>query len=166
MLKPGVVALVFAAPSLASARPLVTAGVSLGLTEAQADANSGNGSNETLGIFGRLNLTARVAGQLELQRIESDATGIDIRTGTALIVVDLGSGGRLMPIMLAGIGFDAASDQYGDSTSGYHLEGGFGLEYRADGGLTFGGDARMGGRSLSTSQGGLDSLHADHAQRR
>ena len=151
-MKLAALAAVLVMPSLANAGT-ITAGVSLGMTQSRADANAGDGSNETLGIFGRLNLTSRVAGQLELLRTDSNAEGTTMRSGTALIVVDLGSGSRLMPIMLAGIGFDSADDPNSfSSTSGYHIEGGFGLEYRADGGLTFGADLRMGGRSINNPE--------------
>ena len=68
-----------------------------------------------------------------------------------MIVVELGSlgaRGQFVPLMMAGIGLDDANANFSDS-SGYHIEGGFGLEYRADGGLVIGGDARMGGRSVT-----------------
>jgi hypothetical protein len=131
--------------SVAIAKP-VTAGVSAGLTQSKADAQAD--SSHTLGLFGRLGFSSRLSGQLELSRLETeDGSSVDIRTATALIVVDLASGGHWMPTLVAGIGLDDESTDY-SSTSGHHIEGGFGLEYRASGGLTIGADLRMGGRSL------------------
>jgi len=136
--------------SAAAANP-ITAGVNLGTTQSKADGASGAGSSDTMGLFGRLGFNKRVAGQLELTRIKTDpGSAVDIRTGTALLVIDLTAGGHLVPTLSAGLGFDTASPQYGSSTSGHHFEGGVGLEYRADGGLVIGVDLRMGGRSIDT----------------
>jgi hypothetical protein len=138
---------VLVVPSLAAAGPM-SAGVSFGETQSKIDATAG--ANRTLGVFGRLGFTPRVAGQLEIQRIQTDDTSqTDIRTATGLLVVDLGAGKHLVPTILAGFGFDKATTSYGYDTTATHLEGGFGLEYRADGGLTIGADVRMGGRSIT-----------------
>lgn len=126
---------VLALPSLADARP-ITAGVGIGRTQAKADAQGD--ANDTAEVFGRLGFTRRLAGQLELAKI-----GDDIRTGTALLVVELGSHPHLVPTLSAGFGFDN-----GTYESGSHMEGGFGLEYRSDGGLVIGGEFRLGGRSI------------------
>ncbi len=131
-------------PSLASARP-ITVGAAYGITQSKVDANAD--PNTTLNIFGRLGLNPRLGAQLELQRIQTDSSGTDIRTGTALLALDLGAGHHLVPMILAGAGFDNASSTY-EQVSGYHVEGGLALEYRADGGLVVGGDLRIGGRSL------------------
>lgn len=131
-------------PTAASARPF-TAGVGVGRIEAEQDWDGE--ADDTLQVFGRLGLTSRVAGQLELQKIEG-GTNAEIRTGTALVVVELGRSGRLVPTMFAGMGIDRASDGYGYSQRGSHIEGGFGLEYRFDGGLTLHADVRLGGRSV------------------
>ncbi|MBV8760628.1 MAG: hypothetical protein JO257_25270 [Deltaproteobacteria bacterium] len=143
---PGLLALL-AVPALAnvaSARP-ITVGAALGITQSKVDANAD--PNTTLDVFGRLGLNPRLGAQLELQRIQTDTSGTDIRTGTVLLAVDLGSGKHLVPMILAGAGLDSASSGY-DSVNGTHIEGGFSLEYRADGGLVIGGDLRMGGRSI------------------
>lgn len=135
-----------ALPSAALAGP-VTAGINLGLSQSKLDGQSGLDPNRTLGLFGRLGFTPRVSGQLELSRIQTDDTGVDIRTGTASLVVDLGSRGHLVPTLIAGIGL--ASVDYGYyAEDSHHIEGGFGLEYRAEGGLTIGADVRMGGRTI------------------
>lgn len=150
------IALVLVAlPSFAQARPL-TAGVGIGRIQGE---NSSEGQG-TLELFGRLGFTARVAGQLELQKIDGDYAAA--RTATALLVVDLGSGSRLMPIMFGGAGIDRASDGYGGSARGTHIEGGLGLEYRADGGLTIGADLRLGGRSVDDDVG-IQPLEGDIA---
>ena len=139
--------LVVALPSLGHAGP-ITAGVGLGIIQSQVD--SAADPNHTIAIFGRLAFTPRLAGQLELQRIQTDNQNVDLRTASALLVVDLGSRGRLVPVMLAGLGFDTASTTYGGDSSGHHIEGGFGLEYRADGGFSIGADVRMGGRTIDS----------------
>jgi opacity protein-like surface antigen len=137
----------FALPSTTLANP-VTAGVSLGLAHSAADADVGVDSSRTLGLFGRIGLSSRLSGQLEVSRHSTeDGSNLDIRTGTALLVVDLKSGGRWMPMLMAGAGLDRAEGEF-SSTSGHHFEGGFGLEYRSDGGLTLGADVRLGGRSI------------------
>ena len=149
---------VLALPSIADARPL-TAGVGIGRTQAKVDAEGD--ANDTAEVFARLGFTRRVAGQLELARIGDFA-----RTGTALIVVELGSHPHLVPTMSAGLGFDR-----GDYESGSHIEGGFGLEYRADGGLVIGAEFRLGGRSLdeqvyyATDDGGTIALWQTEALR-
>lgn len=137
-------------PSLASGRP-ITVGAAAGITQSKADANSD--PNTTVNVFGRIGLNRRVAAQLELQRIETDNTGTDIRTGTVLVALDLGAGKHLVPMILAGAGLDAATTSYGAETDAHHFEGGFALEYRADGGLVLGGDLRIGGRSIDSQSG-------------
>jgi hypothetical protein len=136
------VALCLAAPAVADARP-VTLGAGLGLTQAKIDADGE--PNDTLQVFGRIGLTERVGAQLELMRIEDPS--VDIRIATALIVVELGSKHNFVPLMLAGAGIDRASNDWYEA-EGTHIEGGLGLEYRAEGGLTLGADLRLGGRSV------------------
>ena len=135
--------------SAASAGP-ITAGLSMGLAESKADASANTDANKTIGLYGRLRFTPRLAGQLELSRINTDDQNLNIRSGTALLVVDLGSKGALVPILLAGIGVDVATGTY-TSKAAHHIEGGLGLEYRAPGGFTIGVDARMGGRSIDSA---------------
>ena len=139
-----------AAPTIASARP-ITVGAAAGITQSKVDANSD--PNTTVNVFGRLGLNPRVAAQLELQRIQTDTSGADIRTGTLLIALDLSAGKHLVPMVLAGAGLDSASTSYGAQTDAHHFEGGFALEYRADGGLVVGGDLRIGGRSIDSQSG-------------
>lgn len=137
-------ATVAASTTLASARPM-TAGVSLGL--AQDEVTASQEPNQTLGLFGRLSLTRRVSGQVELVQHESTYNAARVRTGTALLVADLAPNGQLVPVLLAGLGIDRATTSQ-DTTSGRHLEGGVGLEYRAAGGLTLGADVRVGLRAV------------------
>jgi hypothetical protein len=132
-----------AVPAVADARPL-TFGVALGRME--SDYEHDGEANPTKQLFGRVGLTKRLGIQLELQKIED--SDLNIRSGTALLVVELGNlGGRFVPLLVAGIGFDRESSDYVDET-GSHKEGGLGVEYRADGGLTLGADLRLGGRSV------------------
>ena len=55
------------APSLAAARP-VTVGVGIGSVQAENDWD--DTADDTLQVFGRLGLTSRVSGQLELHLLE------------------------------------------------------------------------------------------------
>lgn len=139
---------VIALPSLAAANP-ITAGISLGVTQSKEDGASGRDANNTVGLYGRIGFTKRLAAQLEVMKIKTeDGSGANLRSGTMLLVLDLASGGRLVPTISAGVGIDTASYDYGGSTDAKHIEGGFGLEYRAEAGLTIGIDLRMGGRSI------------------
>ena len=124
-----------ALPSLADARPF-TAGVGIGRTQAKADAQGD--AYDTAEVFGRLGFTKRLAAQVELAKI-----GDGIRTGTALLVVELGSHPHLVPTLSAGFGLDRTEFE-----TGQHMEGGLGLEYRSDGGLVLGAEFRLGGRSV------------------
>lgn len=133
-----------ALPSLADARP-ITAGVGVGRIQAKSDANGS--ASDTVQIYGRVGLTKRLAGQLELQKITLDDSGTVGRTATALLVVDLVANPHLVPTMFAGYGRDWGEDGYGGGVSGWHIEGGFGLEYRADAGFVVSADFRLGGRS-------------------
>lgn len=135
-------ALALALPSLADARP-ITFGAGLG--RIQSKANADGDASDTLQVFGRIGVTPQLSAQLELMRIEDPS--LDIRSGTGLLVVDLGSHPHLVPVLVAGFGFDKASGSWYEA-SGSHVEGGVGLEYRADGGLTVGFDVRLGGRSI------------------
>jgi hypothetical protein len=146
---PLAIALLAATPTLAAARP-ITLAAGLGLTQSKVDAAQDPSS--TLAVFGRIALNRRVSAGLELQRINTDDSYVDLRTVTANIVVDLGSSPHLVPMLLAGAGLDYASYNYGATTDAHHFEGGFGLEYRADGGLVVGGDLRIGGRSIDSDE--------------
>lgn len=136
-----------ALPGLAAANP-VTAGISFGKIKSKVDAASGTDANSTLSVFGRIGLTPRLGAQVEVQKLETDTGGSDIRTATALLVVELGSKGRLVPLLVAGYGVDKESTQYGYEQNAHHTEGGLGLEYRADGGFVIGADVRIGGRTI------------------
>lgn len=131
--------------SIAHARP-VTVGVGVGVLEAENDLDGIN--DDTLQAFAKVGVTSRVSGQVELQKIDSSQNQVTVRTGTVLLVVELGQSGRLVPTMFAGLGIDHADDTYGGTQAGSHIEGGFGLEYRVDGGLVISADLRLGGRSV------------------
>lgn len=144
--------LVLALPSVAAANP-ITAGVNLGVTQSKEDGAAGLDANDTIGLFGRIGFNKRISGQLEVTRIKTDdGSDVSIRSGTASLVIDLTSKGRLVPTLSAGIGLDSASTTYGSTTDAHHIEGGLGLEYRAEGGLTIGVDLRLGGRTLDQQQ--------------
>lgn len=132
-------------PALAEAGP-ITIGAGFGLIQAKADAaNEPDGTRE---LFARIGLTPRLSAQLELERIE-DAY-LDVRSGTALVVAELGDSQRFVPLVLAGVGIDRASSSWYEG-EGTHVEGGVGLEYRAEGGLAIGGDVRIGDRSVENT---------------
>jgi hypothetical protein len=152
------VAAVVALPRLADARPIM-AGVGVGRIQSKLDANGD--ASDSLQVFGRLNITPRVAAQVELQKIATPQDQVDIRTGTLLVVVDLGHSGHLYPTMFGGLGLDRATDTWGDTITGSHKEGGFGLEYRADGGLTIGVDVRLGGRSVDPQKYMIEPAYND-----
>jgi hypothetical protein len=133
----------------------LTAGVSLGTSHDQKDDDAGLGGSQTVGLFGRLQLGARLAGQLELMKYDqANGSGTVVRTATALLVVDLSSNPRWVPTIMVGMGIDHASTPFDGSmeSSGRHIEGGFGLEYRATGGFTIGADIRLGGRSVDDDE--------------
>lgn len=147
------------ASSLAVAGP-ITAGVHLGVDQSKESGLAGEDPNHAVGLFGRLGFTPRLSGQLEIQRIKLANDTTEVRSITGLLVVDLSSSKTWVPVLLVGFGADHASSSessyidcidcggYSSSQSATHIEGGFGLEYRAPGGLTIGADVRMGGRSM------------------
>jgi hypothetical protein len=137
-------------PTVAAARPF-TAGVGVGAVQAEQDWDKT--ADDTLHAFARLGLTDRVSAQIELQKIDYSQNDVTARTGTALLFVELGRSGRLVPTMFGGIGLDHAEDPYGGSEKGHHIEGGLGLEYRLDGGLVIGADVRLGGRAVDQQEG-------------
>lgn len=130
-----------------------TAGVSIG--RAWNEQDGGGEEHRTLGLWGRTALGRRLSLQLELQQVKAPYDDAKIRSGTALLVLDLVVGSRLVPMLFAGAGLDRAT-YYGGAIDGRHFEGGIGLEYRADGGLFVGVDLRRGGRSLDNGDVILD----------
>ncbi|HVV87938.1 MAG TPA: outer membrane beta-barrel protein [Kofleriaceae bacterium] len=156
-----VASLVSLAPLTASAGREVSVGVSTGWSHDQ-EAGDGTDAARTWGLWGRVRLTSRLAAQAELVRHETAGAcdtctfGIesDIRTMSGMLVVDLADHGHWMPVLFAGVGLDR--DDGSIPTKGHHTEGGFGVEYRGDGGFLFGVDARMGGRSIDSQPGELE----------
>jgi hypothetical protein len=150
-----------ALPSLAHAEKL-TVGASAGLYYFDSSSQP---ATDTLGVFGRLRATSRLGVQLEIQHVDAGSNTGDTRE-TAMLVVELASGPRWVPLMLAGAGLEQLVS-YGSTTTAHHIEGGFGLEYRAGNGFVIGADARMGGRMIDsepnmpvilTGAGGANSL--------
>jgi hypothetical protein len=131
-------------PSLAHAERFIV-GASAGL---QYFDSSPEPATDTLGLFARARVTPRLGLQAELQRVDAGQNTSDLRE-TALLVVELSANPRWAPILVAGGGLEQYS-QYGAQTSAHHLEGGFGLEYRANGGFVIGADARIGGRTIDS----------------
>jgi hypothetical protein len=157
-----VAALLLAAPSIAAAGPF-TAGVSIGSHQDKVDQD--HEGNRTLGLFGRFAVAKQLAVQLEVQKIETDEATWEpttIRTGTASLRLDLLQKGRLIPTIAFGAGIDRASTEY-DTREGHHYEGGFGLEYRADGGFNIGLDLRFGGRSVDQQEAVVNDVNGGGA---
>jgi opacity protein-like surface antigen len=133
----------------------ITVGAAYGLTQSQADAQTDSSAdpNHAIGLFARVGLLPQLSLQLDVTRIDTDASDTDIRTGTVLAVIDLTHAiahGRLVPIVLGGAGLDRVSTDY-ENSSYHHFEAGAGLEYRAGNGLVLGADARVGTRSQDSS---------------
>jgi hypothetical protein len=149
------IATVLALPSLAAARP-ITAGASFG--RIQSKANADGDASDTVQLFGRIGMTKRLSAQLEVQKIEDPS--MDVRGGTALLVVELANNPHWAPILIAGFGIDHAQTDWYEA-SGTHTEGGLGLEYRADGGFTIGADVRLGGRSVDEQSKAVPVLEGD-----
>jgi hypothetical protein len=138
----------------ARANTPITAGVSAGVLHDEVDQD-GEG-NRTLGLFGRVGFAKRLSGQLEVMKIDTDDatyTATNIRIATLSLRLDLvdPARSRFVPTVSFGAGIDRASTDY-DTTEGHHFEGGFGLEYRAEGGFTIGVDLRFGGRSVEDEE--------------
>ena len=128
----------------AAANP-ITLGANVGLAQTKVAADGD--ANRTLGLFGRLGLGSRVAGQLELAQIESRTSPTDdIKQGGAFLVADF-AGGSLVPLVLIGGGIDHESWGFGDATYA-RAEAGLGLELRTSGGFVLGADVRLGTRTV------------------
>jgi hypothetical protein len=136
-------------PQLADARPQLAAGTALGLT--QSKLNADEDASRTLGLFARIGLTPRLATQLELQQFRTAPDSyVSMRTWSLALVLELSDNRRWVPTVLGAAGLDHESDEFDDRAHGHHLEGGFGIEYRSDGGLTLGADARIGTRTMES----------------
>ena len=91
-----------------------------------------------------------ISAQLEIAKLDNDQMGTRVRTGSTLLVLDLGHG-ALAPIAFGGVGLDSTSSINADRRYA-HVELGAGVEYRALGGLTLGADVRIGTRKLLDDQ--------------
>ncbi len=139
-------ALIAALPSPASAGSGAM-GISVGVSDSKHDYS--DSADRTIGVWGRLALSRRISAQVELQKLSSQFDGSYIRSGTALIAIDLLARGSLIPVLLAGAGIDRVTLFEGSpARDGRHFEGGLGIEYRDPGGLFVGADVRLGGRSI------------------
>jgi hypothetical protein len=125
-------------PSFADAGPFAI-GVGLGATKSDTAVAS---SGDTLGLFGRVALSPHWGAQLEVQRTDLNASEKQLRAGSALMVLD-GRSGNVVPVLLAGLGFDRGTWESG-TTDGHHFEAGIGLELRTHSGFFLGADARAG----------------------
>jgi len=137
-----VLAILFAAAP-AAANP-VTIGANLGAAQAK---DAGTDANRTMGVFGRLGLADRVAGQLELMQMTGQPTD-DIKMGNALLLIDFAKG-PLVPLVVLGGGLDR--ERFASATFA-HAEAGLGLELRTSAGFMVGADVRIGTRTVVSQQ--------------
>jgi hypothetical protein len=143
--------LLAAVSGTAAAEGRVSAGLGLGVTHSEEHALQGAEPSSTVGLWGRLKMGRRVSGQVEISKVQTeDGSGVAIRQGSALLVVDLGTS-RLVPVALVGVGVDNESTEYSDEDF-VHAFLGAGLEYRAASGITIGLDFRMGARATTEPQ--------------
>jgi hypothetical protein len=164
MLRLAAVAVVVLVPAIAAADPLEL-GAGVGLTQSKADSDAGGNALQAVGIYGRLHVGGPFAVQLELGRIQTADDQSSVRTATATGIIEL-THGRLVPLVMGGVGVDDVSHMWGDEQY-THVEFGLGLSYRVSGGMTIGVDVREGTRSLRsdpavyTNQGATpgDSLY-------
>jgi len=133
------------APAAASARP-ITAGVGLGVT--QAEVNQNTDADHALALWGRVGLSPVFALQVELARIDGADQNLQTRSGTVLGVVDLAKG-RAVPVLLFGAGLAQGSEASGEVDT-HHLEAGLGFEYRSPDGFVLGADIRIGDRTIDS----------------
>lgn len=156
------------APALAMRSGLVFVFVVLALRTAAAEPivigadvgvlhDQGQSDGSTLGAFVRMRVDRRAWAQFELGRISLDQGGPSIRAApgssdvtqtSGVLVADLGDG-SVVPIAIAGVGLDFASNLVRDNTY-LHGEVGAGLELRT-GALTLGIDVRLGTRTIAES---------------
>jgi hypothetical protein len=142
--------------SIAHARP-ITLGVGLGLTQAKAETPGD--ASQTESVFGRLGLVSRLGAQLELAKFSTnDPSPPQIRSITGLAVLDLSNNRHLVPLLLAGFGFEQSDSSGGETSSAHHIEAGLGLEYRGDTGIVIGADVRLGDRTIDSMSGGPSIL--------
>jgi hypothetical protein len=134
------------ASSAAQAHP-ITVGAGVGITQSEVNANGD--PDQALNLFGRIGVAQRLSLQAEVQRIDAGTYSPQTRTVTGLLVIDLGTG-PLVPVLLAGIGYDSTDDSNGLGQSAVHAEAGLGAEYRTRDGFTFGADVRIGDRSVNS----------------
>jgi hypothetical protein len=133
------------AASPAAANPF-TLGANLGASQAKDAATD---ANRTLGVFGRLGLGDRIAGQLEITQMNGQpGLNDDIKIANALLVADFMTG-PLVPLVVIGGGID--HEQFASATYA-HAEAGVGLELRTHAGFMVGADVRIGTRTVVSQQ--------------
>jgi hypothetical protein len=142
------VVMVMFAVHTAAAEPILVG------AEVGAIHDPGQSDGSTLGAFVRMRLDRRAWAELDLARVSLDQGGPSLRatpgssdvtqTGGSLLA-DLGDGG-VVPVVIAGVGLDFASNIVRDNTY-LHGEVGAGLELRA-GAVVFGVDVRLGTRTI------------------
>jgi hypothetical protein len=134
--------------SSARANPVMV-GAGLGLT--QSEANSTSDADHALALFGRLGLSRTLAVQVDVSKISGQDPNTDTRSATGSIVLDLARGGRAVPILVGGAGFDRETTTGTGVIDAHHFEAGLGLEYRSPDGFVLGADFRIGDRTVDSN---------------
>ncbi len=133
-------------PSLAHAGRF-SVGVSLGRTQAEADAKADYDASGTAGIWVRAALGHRFSADLQFGKVSSEDERARIRsidlTGRVTIA-NLRHG--LRPIALLTLGGDSNAE----GSTYHHTELGLGLEYDLAADFVLGGDLRVGERTIDS----------------
>lgn len=125
----------------------ITVGAGLGIT--QDEASSTQDPFSTLSLLGRLSLGHRLSAEVDITKVNT-AQSYSARAVTGLAVLDLGSNVHWVPQLFVGLGVEGWDAGYGATTLAHHVEGGAGLEYRADGGFSIGARFHIGDREIDS----------------
>jgi hypothetical protein len=128
----------------------------LGVSVGESDGDGGADGVTGRGVWGRGQLSERLAVEVELARGTTETDHLTRRLGAAA-VLDL-SGGRFVPFVLAAIAGERAENGMGGVDDHRAVELGVGLSVEVVDRLTVGLDLRKGERTLLRSSGNLEIL--------
>lgn len=152
------VALVLPATARSARSERFAAGVALGTTHAETDADAGLNASSTSALWLRYRLLPRLSAEVSYGRIatDGDATIIRSLTFAARFAPTAWRGGALRPIVLVGLGPDTTDD----ARSFVRAELGAGLELDLGGQFVIGAELRLGERELTATaaEPGVDDL--------
>ncbi len=147
-------------PSLAHAGRF-TLGVSLGTTQAEADAANDYDASSTAGLWLRAAIGKRVSADLEYGKISTENPATRARALNLvgrLAVADL-RGGTIHPMVLLALGTDSTADDY----VYHHAEFGAAVELDLAKDFVVGADFRFGDRSLDSQPVVYDAARLPYA---